>query len=365
MKMFGSGQKRLMSLLLTLVLLVSLVPVISLPAYAENLLGISVSNPRRYSSGCLQSFDFSYKADNGLALAYGKFAVHSNKSSLSYNNRYSTDGNSWPTADAIKSETKKDSTLIAFASNSADNYVWTSNTSGTNLTVTFEDGIIQPNTTYYLYLWTRSTTYGVYPEQLIGTLKIDGNGKLNFKGSSIGPAVHTHQWRSDPTGNGTKKASTTIFCADMACGEGVEVSLTASDVTLPGNVFSAQISVEKVERPAVAFALRPAPQAPAGLPEGLTVSDTPGYKYSPDGTNFTEIDPVSFTPKAGYYQASILVKDGNTTLENLYVNYTVSDPAVTAATGDNRPIALMIMGMAFFCAMAIAAFLLDGRRKAR
>ena len=110
---------------------------------------------------------------------------------------------------------------------------------------------------------------------------------------------------------------------------------------------------------------RAASQPLPGLPEGLTVSE-PGYKYSATGSDYAPIDPNTFPPKAGYYQASVLVTDANqNTVADLAVKYTVSDPAVTAATGDNRPVELMIMGMAFFCAMAAAAFVLDGRRKAR
>lgn len=364
MKFFEHGPKRLLSLLLTLVLLVSLVPVISLPAYAENLREITVGLPQWYATGCLELITIDYKAEAGLASAYGKFAVHSDMSPFSFNNRYSNNGNSWPTAADIKNG---DSTFVAFASNAQDNYVWTGQTSGDHQLVTFEDNIIQPNKTYYLYLWTLSNRYGVYPEQLIGTIRIDGEGNFYFKKPSFGPAVHTHQWTFDSIeGNGTKEASTAIFCADMDCDEGVEVSLTASDVTLPGDVFSAEISVEKIERPAVAFALRPAPQAPAGLPEGLAVSE-PVYKYSATGSGYEPIDPASFTPKAGYYQAAVQITDdynNNSPVAELAVKYTVSDPAVTAATGDNRPIELMIIGMAFFCAMAAAAFVLDGRRKA-
>ena len=370
MKFFEHGPKRLLSLLLTLVLLVSLVPVISLPAYAENLREITVGLPQWYATGCLELITIDYKAEAGLASAYGKFAVHSDMSPFSFNNRYSNNGNSWPTAADIKNG---DSTFVAFASNAQDNYVWTGQTSGDHQLVTFEDNIIQPNKTYYLYLWTLSNRYGVYPEQLIGTIRIDGEGNFYFKKPSFGPAVHTHQWKSDPIeGNGTKEASTSIFCADMDCDAPmqVDVTLTASDVTLPGDVFSAEISVEKIERPAVAFALRPAPQAPAGLPEGLPAGlavSEPVYKYSATGSGYEPIDPASFTPKAGYYQAAVQITDdnnNNSPVAELAVKYTVSDPAVTAATGDNRPIELMIIGMAFFCAMAAAAFVLDGRRKA-
>ena len=206
---------------------------------------------------------------------------------------------------------------------------------------------------------------GAYIEQFFAKIKLEDNGwKVCYTvDGTFDPPAPTHAWITAPvtTGNGTKEAVTTLTCS---CSAQVRVSLTASDVTLPGNAFSAKIDVEELQEPIVAtYALRAATQLPAG--HELTVSDTPGYKYSPDGTNFTDIDPASFTPTPGFYQASILVKDaasGNQ-LENLYVTYTVSDPAVTAETGDSRPIELMVMGMALFSALAIAAFALDSRRR--
>ena len=161
---------------------------------------------------------------------------------------------------------------------------------------------------------------------------------------------HTHHWTPVTTGNGTKAAATTISCS--GCSETLPVSLTASDVTLPGSVFTAKISTE-------------AASAARAAQSSLSVSQTPGYKYSASGSDFAPIDPNQFTPVPGFYQASILVTDGNDTVENLYVTYTASDPVVTAATGDNRPIERMVMGMAFFSALGIAAFFLDSKRKAR
>lgn len=159
--------------------------------------------------------------------------------------------------------------------------------------------------------------------------------------------THAHVWHAETTGNGTLEAKTTIKCT--GCDAAMDVSLTAANVTLPGDVFCAQIS--------------PAPNARAASP--LSVSATPGYKYSADGSNFEDINPQTFTPKPGIYQASIVVSEGNAQVENLYVKYTVSDPAVTAATGDNRPIALMLVGLTAFATMAAVAFLLDSRRRAR
>ena len=191
-------------------------------------------------------------------------------------------------------------------------------------------------------------------------------------GSSFTSSVpaHTHQWKSTPIdGLGTKEASTTISCTGPDCDSPmqVDVSFTASDVTLPGNVFSAKLTVETTEKPAVALlSTRAASQSLSGLPEGLEISE-PVYKYSATGSGYDPINPADFTPKAGYYQASVQIRDvnQNVTVADLAVKYTVSDPAVTAATGDNRPIELMILGMTFFCAMAAGAFVLDGRRKVR
>lgn len=182
-------------------------------------------------------------------------------------------------------------------------------------------------------------TYLLSNEPLSGSVTVTIDQALNTNA----PPAHTHNWQKTTTGNGTLEAYTTITCN---CGAAMEFSLTAANVTLPGNVFCAQISSN----------------ARAASP--LTVSDTPGYKYSADGSNFEDI-PQGFTPKPGIYQASILITEGNTTVENLYVKYTVSDPAVTAATGDNRPIALMLVGLTAFATMAAVAFLLDSRRRAR
>ena len=45
------------------------------------------------------------------------------------------------------------------------------------------------------------------------------------------------------------------------------------------------------------------------------------------------------------------------------MKYTAVDPAVTAQTGDNRPIELMLVSVLVFSALAAAAFILDSKRK--
>lgn len=187
--------------------------------------------------------------------------------------------------------------------------------------------------------------------------------------SSVPAQTHSHTWQASIDGLGTKAVSAAVSCTGSGCNAPmqVDVSLTASDVTLPGNVFGAKLTVETTKNPAVALLSTRAASLPLpGLPEGLEISK-PVYKYSATGSGYDPIDPAGFTPKAGYYQASVQILDvnNNVAVADLAVKYTVSDPAVTAATGDNRPIELMILGMTFFCAMAAGAFVLDGRRKVR
>ena len=372
MKFFEHGQKRLLSLVLTLVLLVSLVPVISLPAFADdppNLICTNVEMNSTYSSGCPESMTIYYHFNKDILYTYGaaqgKFAVHNRAIQTKYGSNLGT----WPSAETIQGT---DNTFVAFQESS--DFWWTDGQYDKEKiyrqTVKFDDHVIELSQEYYLYLWTLADGR-VYPDCFFAKIKIEnGELKVVYSQDEDFPTVHTHQWKSSPIdGNGTREASTTISCAGPDCNAPmqVDVSLTASDVTLPGNVFSAKLTVETTENPAVALLSTLAASLPLpGLPEGLKISE-PVYKYSATGSGYDPIDPAGFTPKAGYYQASVQILDvnNNVAVADLAVKYTVSDPAVTAATGDNRPIELMILGMTFFCAMAAGAFVLDGRRKVR
>ena len=211
--------------------------------------------------------------------------------------------------------------------------------------------------------------YVLSNQELSGTVDVTiTEDATNGVKPSLPAQTHSHTWTAFIDGLGTKAVSAAVSCTGSGCNAPqVDVSLTASDVTLPGNVFGAKLTVETIENPAEALlSTRAVSQPLPRLPEGLKISE-PVYKYSATGSGYDPIDPAGFTPKAGYYQASVQILDvnNNVAVADLAVKYTVSDPAVTAATGDNRPIELMILGMAFFCAMAAGAFVLDGRRKVR
>ncbi|MDY3225544.1 MAG: hypothetical protein SOW84_06690, partial [Candidatus Faecousia sp.] len=113
---------------------------------------------------------------------------------------------------------------------------------------------------------------------------------------------------------------------------------------------------------------------------GAEISDVL-YQYNDSGS-WSEVDPKTFTPKPGEYQAGVCVSglptggdaaaralstgDGANQGAGtvfLFVKYTAVDPAVTAQTGDSRPIELMMAGVAVFSVLAAAAFILDNKRR--
>ena len=166
-----------------------------------------------------------------------------------------------------------------------------------------------------------------------------------------------HIWRYTRTEN-----SLTAECGNSGCTIGkVGVTLTASSVTLPNSPFNARLTFE------------------GDFKEAFRFSDIE-YRYEDPTTGWDYVDPNTFTPKPGNYQAGVLISGlpgngeiaarsldsnnyANQGSEYLYVKYTAADPAITAQTGDNRPIELMLASVLVFSALAAAAFLVDSKRK--
>ena len=166
-----------------------------------------------------------------------------------------------------------------------------------------------------------------------------------------------HRWTYTSTEN-----SLTAECGNSGCTIGkVGVTLTASSVTLPNSPFNAQLTFE------------------GDFKEAFRFSDIE-YRYEDPTTGWDYVNPNTFTPKPGNYQAGVLISGlpgngeiaarsldsnnyANQGSEYLYVEYTAADPAITAQTGDDRPIELMMAGVLVFSALAAAAFLLDHKRK--
>ena len=159
----------------------------------------------------------------------------------------------------------------------------------------------------------------------------------------------------------------TAQCQNEGCNTPpLSVTLKADSVTLPTSPFNAQLAGKEQFETAT----------------GAAISKIRyDYKGS-DGIWHKDVDPVAANAKAGEYQAFVQISnlprpvesdgvvamaenpDGTYTAD-LFVHYTAADPAVTAQTGDNRPIELMMGSVVVFSALAAAAFILDSKRRSQ
>ena len=168
-----------------------------------------------------------------------------------------------------------------------------------------------------------------------------------------------HSWQFTQT-----DSTLTSKCQNEGCGTPpLSLTLKADSVTLPDSPFNARL--EGLE------------QFKKEVPDAVIGKFV--YKYKgPDG--WSVVAPTAANAKAGEYQAFVEISnlprpveydgvvamaenpDGTYTAD-LFVKYTAVDPAVTAQTGDNRPIELMMGIVVVFSALAAAAFVLDSKRK--
>lgn len=161
---------------------------------------------------------------------------------------------------------------------------------------------------------------------------------------------HTHSWQI--TGDNTDTLTATcVGQGTCTAGGPVSVSISASGVTLPASPFGASVSNAQQFEAVTGLKVHP-----------LDTLGRPGYKYKAVGATSFE-DPDMNSPKAGTYQASIYVEDANYTPHSAFVQYQAIDPVQTAATGDDRPIEMMLLGLLVCSAMAAAAFYIDSKRR--
>lgn len=154
----------------------------------------------------------------------------------------------------------------------------------------------------------------------------------------------------------------TAQCQNQECRKEVSVTLKADSVTLPKSPFETAQLVGWNDF-----------QTATGARKEDFV-----YRYKGPG-DAAFGDPFYADPakiKAGQYQVGVTitnlpgnVEDGNvaaranTNSAYLFTQYTAADPAVTAQTGDDRPIEIMLVCALAFSALAAAAFILDSKRK--
>lgn len=184
---------------------------------------------------------------------------------------------------------------------------------------------------------------------------VDGSGSVQNMDLSV--RILNHDWQLTKTEN-----SLTATCRNREhykCSIG-ETSLTldAHSVTLPNSPFNARLEGKEPFK--------------AAIPNAV-IGDLV-YKYKgPNG--WSVVEPTAANAKAGEYQVGVQITiPSNNPGDNvsgqsqgqvydLYVKYTAADPAVTAQTGDNRPIEIMMASAAVFSALAAAAFIVDSKRK--
>ena len=159
-----------------------------------------------------------------------------------------------------------------------------------------------------------------------------------------------HSWQFSQT-----DSTLTAKCRNSGCPiQTVDVTLAADSVTLPESPFNARLEGLK--------------QFQQEVPDAVIGEFV--YKYKgPGDTEYRVVQPTAANAKAGEYQVGVRITtpssntSGQNSVYDLYVKYTAVDPAVTAQTGDNRPIELMLVSVLAFSALAAAAFILDSKRK--
>ena len=326
-------KKRLLALILCLVMVVSLLP-ITAAAAAYNLTSVTIQ-----ASGVEWGFD-GYS--DGYNLSITNWIFHD-----------------WYSDSLIDKNT--------FQGSFQGGSLFTDSSRFDRLTVPPEEGGVY----YTQFYMTESLTSFDHDPNFFAKLEIPGYKTECYQyqfGSSylildfrLTKEAHEHTWQFSFTEN-----SLTANCPNCTIGP-VSVTITASSVTLPNSPFNATVEVSENFNEAFHRAYI--------SPIRYDYEDSEGVWHY-------DIDPIPANAKAGRYQAGVSVSgfSGNDEVAAgafstddgtnpggrsvyLFVKYTAADPAITAQTGDNRPIELMMAGVAVFSVLAAAAFILDSKRK--
>lgn len=187
---------------------------------------------------------------------------------------------------------------------------------------------------------------------------LDENGTAASKDITV--TILNHDWQFTKTENSLTATCRNRELYECSVGE-VSLTLDAHSVTLPTSPFNARLEGKE--------------QFKKEVPNAV-IGDLV-YKYKgPNG--WSVVEPTAANAKAGEYQVGVqIIIPSNNPGDNvsgqsqgvevydLYVKYTAADPAVTAQTGDSRPIELMLAGALAFSVLAAAAFVLDNKRRAQ
>lgn len=143
----------------------------------------------------------------------------------------------------------------------------------------------------------------------------------------VGFGLHNHDWQVNQE---NAKGTATCSC-------GAKVTLSAASATTAKTVGEC-VTLDKTDDVSLAY----------------TVDIR---KLGEPGTEAQIVD--ASCKEEGNYQAWLKLDDTH----GLYANFTLTNPTTTAATGDNRPIELLVAGFAAVSIMAAAAFTVDRKRR--
>lgn len=257
----------------------------------------SVSRVNLYPSGCLKSIQVGIRDKGSHKEAYGKIAIYNALSVCSWDNRWSTSGSSWPAVSTIKS---KDSGFMAFGDGAE--FKWTDKQQH-NSVVSFSDGQIdlKKSGTYYVYLCTKSSEYGTYPDAMLKTL-VSKNGQLYIEGESTPiEQEHTHTWSYQSNGN-----LISATCSNSSCKyhtTPVSVKLNTSKATYTGKSYTGA----SITNGNSVISDRKFPVT------GATISSITYSGTMLDGTVYEE--STTAPVNAGNYKAAISVTSGGATVK--------------------------------------------------
>ena len=280
-----------------------------MPALNPSDLSCTFGTITLYDSGCLKSMQMSIQDMASHATAVGKIAIYSQKSQYGWDNRYSyaTDAQ-WPA-------TVENDGFLAWGD--GDEFTWTDRNKH-DITVNFTDGAIPlsgKDATYYVYLWTRSTSYGIYPDAILTNLQVK-NGQLIDASGNVLKEEHKHSWKYVPSE--TEENVWNVYCTEpkVQCeyygtesshANSVKMTLDISDDVYTGKPY-AGVTV----------------RTDKDIPEITAAVDVKYYSVSEDGK--TETLLAGAPTDAGDYKVKVTVA-GQVTEKS----FSIKKPSIQAA----------------------------------
>ena len=359
-------KKRILSLLLAAVMLLTLLPAIGITANAEAT-NIQVFNATYYGSGALKSLDTSFGW--GTASAPSRLVLMTKYLS---SDQLTNAGSYGTMFDTFKEAKDYDSTNGTFGiiMDSAETRL----VGGTNtLSISFSEGNIplNVNKTYYIYLWTDWAQIGTqyyYPDYLIAAIRVQ-DGAVQFVGSSDGKTFNESGFnfvKAKETFSVTVNAAANMSTTGNAAQTGLDVPMNPVVYTadegyhFPADYAVASVTGIKVTRnSATQITVSGMPTANTTIDliaptANLNVTVTPAANMTNASGEATQsvpggaMTPVVYTADAGFYfpaEYAVAAVNGVSVTRDSETQITVSgtptaDAAITLVAPTRIPVDL-------------------------